>query len=125
MDTNFHVDFAKRIIVAYTTDVRNEIAAHVILRFPEMSWSDVHNLLKKKNIPDALNGRARCMPGDEWDEEFGRRVAEYRLKQRFARTITRAYVILAQHEHNRAVRLMDFAIKYENSIDEDDRYITQ
>lgn len=125
MDINFQLNFEKRTIVAYTNDVRDTIAEHVITRFPELSWLDVLRLLKKKNIPDSLVGKARCSPEDEFDETVGYRIAEYRLKQRFARAITRAYSILAENEYKRSSRLMDIAVKYAHSIDDDDKYVTQ
>ena len=70
VQTDFFVDETNRVVVCHITAVDD-----VAIRLRKYGFKGVeHEVVTYKGI-------AKCHPNDEWDETYGRRLAEYRATQ--------------------------------------------
>lgn len=54
-----------------------------------------YKLCNKMTLPPVMSAKAKCNPEDEWDEEFGKRLARQRLMEKIRNYRSNSYKIIA------------------------------
>jgi hypothetical protein len=123
MDIQFYESYPKRTVVAVMEDVRAQVFEHIEKRMPHLDFFAISNVLSKMNMPKKLTGKAHCnLEEDVYDEDIGCKIAEYRLRQKYNRLLTRVYASLAMDLHRDAMFAIGMAERYEYSLDDEDKY---
>ena len=81
-DCNFYVNQNERIIVCVLEGTQYMFLNYVSnkLNFSYIFTDDT--FFKKLNMPNRFVGIARCAEDDTWNEEFGRKIAYLRLREK-------------------------------------------
>ena len=115
-DCDFYVNKEKRTIVCVINDTEDALYDYVDENFTidSFAWY-AYRMSDDAVMPKRFVGKAVCSEEDEWDEEFGRRLAFFRAKHKFYTCVcTRAGVMLQrmqkQLEHT-TKKFEDFAKK--------------
>lgn len=123
MYIDFYESHPRKTIVAVMDDVKRQVIGHIEKRMPHLDFFMLSKKLKKMNVPRKLTGKAHCnLELDVYDEDVGCKIAEYRVRQKYNRLLTRVYASLAMDLHRDAMFAIGMAERYEYSLDDEDKY---
>ena len=123
MYIDFYESHPRKTIVAVMDDVKPQVIEHIEKRMPHLDFFMLNEKLEKMNVPKKLTGKAHCnLELDVYDENIGCKIAEYRVRQKYNRLLTRVYASLAMDLHRDAMFAIEMAERYEHSLDDEDKY---
>ena len=90
-NTKFHVDKENGVVVCIITMDEDDIIGNRIQKYDlwGVAWDSYRQLSKR------FVGVAKCAPEDEFDETYGKRLAEYRAcvkRQKYVNKFLRKYI---------------------------------
>jgi hypothetical protein len=103
---NYIVNKEKRTVVAImkfedektfknnTTILSSLVEALENLKNTSIAYSKYQELLDKMCFPKYMSAKAKCSPEDEWDEEYGKKLAHERLVKKIHDYRSNSYQIL-------------------------------
>lgn len=119
----------ERVVVCVITGTKNYFFDYMMTRTRQHNYLDSTTFCfdDKYNLKNSYSGIARCVPGDEWNEELGRKIAFNKAKEKLNNAFfkrAKTYVNEVDSEFNQLIgTINNYGVRLALDADKRDKEI--
>ena len=106
VNTKFIVNEDKKVVVCIITAIND-----IPYRLQKYGLVDRNQFWYEQELEADIRryvGVARCLPGDKWDERYGRKLSEYKASMKRQKTVNREIYNWAERQTNKLADLTTY-----------------